>query len=313
LERHSHRSLNLVYRWRWLWVAPWVAAALAWWTCLIEPVVWGYGGPGNMLLSFVYFYWKGYDLWSAGLTRYDGLRGVLGIDDRNFTWFLTVAAPALLWLAHIAFLGVRRHSDMALPARRRPGAAALVTASLMAGLLTCAVVVEVLSVEMLWWRFINLNLYSLAAPVRTPLPWWKAPAVPLLVVSWAVWWVVLWRWWCRRERFWQFERLTKGLVVAAAVVLVAGLLIHRNGTLFSNHEEDADFTALTLAGTVLLWAWGERVLLLFRLRRYERAWEKNPPAPECFACGYDLRGSAPGGACPECGAARPVQTGAAVH
>ena len=60
------------------------------------------------------------------------------------------------------------------------------------------------------------------------------------------------------------------------------------------------YTTLVLAGTVLLWAFGPGIILLYWREKYRR----QRMLPTCIECGYDLRGTISAGRseCPECGA-----------
>jgi len=59
------------------------------------------------------------------------------------------------------------------------------------------------------------------------------------------------------------------------------------------------YTTLILAGTVLLWAFGPGIVLLYMREKYRQ----QRLLPTCFQCGYDLRGTVSAGRteCPECG------------
>jgi hypothetical protein len=56
------------------------------------------------------------------------------------------------------------------------------------------------------------------------------------------------------------------------------------------------YTTLVLAGTVLLWAFGPGVILLYAREKYRRA----RLYPWCKNCAYNLTGNT-SGICPECG------------
>ena len=59
------------------------------------------------------------------------------------------------------------------------------------------------------------------------------------------------------------------------------------------------YTTLVLAGTMLLWAFGPGIVLLYWREKYRR----ERLLPTCDQCGYDLRGTVAAGRdeCPECG------------
>ena len=61
------------------------------------------------------------------------------------------------------------------------------------------------------------------------------------------------------------------------------------------------YTTPVFAGTVVLWAFGPGIILLYMRERYRHA----RPFPSCRKCGYDLTDNNPG-VCPECGAPMPA-------
>ena len=128
------------------------------------------------------------------------------------------------------------------------------------------------------------------------------PGVVILLLACGFWAAVLSVSWSYSTRYWQFERMTLALLVIGAAIIAATEVLRFKLPSFPERplEVDGRYTAAVLAATVMLWAWGCRILLLFRLRGFEQM--RNSVA--CYACGYDLRGTlaAERRACPECGA-----------
>ena len=96
---------------------------------------------------------------------------------------------------------------------------------------------------------------------------------------------------------WLPAGLAGGVMVVAFVALV--LLLWGPGSALVTRREVVEhivFLAVSLAMTLMLWRWSRwydrKVTQRFLKRTAER--------PLCFACGYDMRGSA-SASCPECG------------
>ena len=130
--------------------------------------------------------------------------------------------------------------------------------------------------------------------------------LPLAICWQGIYWFI----WRRSERYWWLERVTLGLLVGA--IILAGWswgwgIVHYQGR-YTHHIQSQWYSAsavmvmFVFSVTVALWAWGVRIGLLFRFAAYEKAARENPDG-QCFACGYDLRGTLQAGRekCPECG------------
>jgi len=108
------------------------------------------------------------------------------------------------------------------------------------------------------------------------------------------------------DRYWQLERVSRGVLCAAFALLITSSTIWllRDMHLLRGFDNDAVRSADFAAWTCLVWAMGCRTRLLFRLRKHEKLKNQHDlENPECFACGYNLRGSVMAGSkrCPECG------------
>ena len=116
--------------------------------------------------------------------------------------------------------------------------------------------------------------------------------------------------WRKQQRFWQFERMTLYLLIASIVLLLLPLICDALewGRDYSWDTHSGRYTTRILAATVLFWAWACRIILLFQLMRFEKQ-ARETPDHECFACGYDLRGTLGANRknCPECGVAIAIE------
>ena len=304
---------QISYRTRWLTVAAWGVCMVFYLSWIFEPVVsrytdWWY--PSVYLRLVAYMFFGGF----KPLFRGEGLYGVLGFDptspwrwsgiaDYSYNlyllgWFSVFVLSALL------FLPRRSERQSMLPAKRRPTISSVIAAAFGASVLTMGFGALVLGLASQWDSlivWINTTLSSKLAAARLPgfagaLSVLVGFAVVLLMT--VMWTFVLHGLWRRRERYWQYERMTLWLMVGAVMLLIVAGISHGAAS-YLDHEDGA-YTGLALGWTVLFWAWGCRIRLLFLLPRFEQS----PADTLCMACGYDLRGTMAAGRseCPECGA-----------
>jgi hypothetical protein len=310
----TNRTQRLAIWLRWLMALAWGLVAVVYLDWLFAPLLHGRPGDGGWWYPsrFVFYAWKSRTNLDWFRFGDDGLRGVLGCPLETSThvgrivYGLTAGAfLAALLLAAGMFLSLGRRGLRELPAKRRPTAPSLAASSFLAGLLGAAGVALLLDTLGVWgWVVLHsprfmLELARLAPLARDGPSFW--PGLVILLLACGFWVAVFSASWSYSTRYWQFERMTLALLVIGGIILAATEALRF--TLPSppdGIEVDGRYTAAVLASTVMIWAWGCRILLLFRLRGFERM--RNSVA--CFACGYDLSGTlaAERHDCPECGA-----------
>jgi len=156
-----------------------------------------------------------------------------------------------------------------------------------------------------------LSLAALATALEVPDAWtwvydelwpnWTLLWLIMLAV-WAAWGVVLWCYSRHRDEWTWLSRVTRALLAGSVAETMVATAVHA----FVYDRDDCycargSYTGMVLGGSVLLWALGPAVVLLYlRERRRREALLQNI----CVNCGYDLRGTLDAGRtqCPECGA-----------
>ena len=123
-----------------------------------------------------------------------------------------------------------------------------------------------------------------------------------MLAVWAIWAAVFFVYWRSGDRYTQWTRIIRALVAGSFLELFVATGVY----VWNPHKEECycargSYTGLVFGGTVLLWAFGPGIILLFLRERYRR----QKLNPHCHQCGYDLRGTIAAGRtqCPECGAA----------
>ncbi len=195
----------------------------------------------------------------------------------------------LVLLMQWAFLLPRRGWLPRLSKTGRPMKLSIIVASCMAMLLTVGLVITLMEINDAWEFFLDEGL--------TPV--WIVMGVVWLI--WAVIFFMTYR--DTQDRYTWMTRMVHRLIAGSFLeVLVA------TGVFAWNPQKNNDcycargsYTGLVLGGTVLIWAFGPGLILLFMRERHRRL---RGSGDECVQCGYDLRGSIAAGqtSCPECGA-----------
>jgi len=91
--------------------------------------------------------------------------------------------------------------------------------------------------------------------------------------------------------------LIRALVAGSVLETVVAIPVHIWATRQHGcYCERGTYTTLVLSGTLLLWAFGPGIVLLYLRERYRR----ERLTPFCDRCGYNLTGNL-SGVCPECG------------
>ena len=183
-------------------------------------------------------------------------------------------------------------------------------ASLMAALLTIGALVTLLELPGWWQELLESDWWKLSQFV--PSAFW--PGLVALAIAWLIWSVIFYIYWRRGDRYTQLHRMTQGLIAGSILNFMVSLAVQiatgpaNNQPVNPSKGEDCycargSYTGLVFAGTVLLWAFGPGIVLLFARERYR----KSLLMRLCPKCSYDLRGTVDAGraSCPECGEAVP--------
>ena len=258
--------------------------------------------------------------WFTGPTWYDMNRetwlGEVGPVGPSFTPLGAEAIvdplPGNQWGYYVMFFGlfVVLQGFFLWPQRRwlpdlaqqgRPMKVSLLVAGLMAALLTVGLLATLLEIPNWWMKVTHQPEGSIPYGSGDARDW---PAGLAILTAWIVWTVVFFVYWWQGDRYTQLGRMIRGLIAGSILEMLVAIPVQA----LTYKRDDCycargSYTGLVLGGTVLLWAFGPGIVLLFMREKYRR----HRLLLTCMDCGYDLRGSVAAGSttCPESGAEIP--------
>lgn len=198
-------------------------------------------------------------------------------------------------LAQWAFLRPRRGWSVRLAAEGRPLTSAVIGAALMASLLTIGAGALVLELPN-WWE-------PIMGGANDDYGWKEGRGLivvwAVMAAAWAAWALIFLAYWRQEDHHSGLGKMLRALITASLLEAFVAVPVH----VWATRQRECyccrgTYTTLVLAGTVLLWAFGPGIILLYWRERYRRA----RLMMICSNCGYDLRGTVAAGreACPEC-------------
>ena len=210
--------------------------------------------------------------------------------DWTYSVILALFLGAIL-LAQWAFLRPGRAWTAKLTGEGRPLKSAVIAAAAMAMLLSVGLIALLLEIPDRWWPEWNLPGHD----------WWNDWGLLValwsgMVALWLVWTWIFFVYWRQGDRYTQLGRMIRALVAGSLLEAFVAVPIH----IWATRQRECycfrgTYTTLVFAGTVLLWAFGPGLILLYWREKYRRG----KLYGMCVKCGYDLRGSTD--ICPECG------------
>lgn len=193
----------------------------------------------------------------------------------------------LLFLSQWWFLRPRSGRTIQLNTTGKPLKSAVIIAAFMAMFLTVGVLACVLEIFQKWKTFFS--------PDHGMIVW-----ISMLLI-WFAWAGIFYVYWRQGDRYTQFGKMIRGLVAGSVIEAVVAIPVHIVATRKTQcYCEHGSYTSLVFSGTVLLWAFGPGIYLLYKREKYRQ----QRLFPVCDECGYDLRASKE--ICPECGTPVPV-------
>ncbi len=262
------------------------------WLILIAGVLYTAVALASMILPFFQDYFVG--LWGTPLAP------MWLLDDAPWEswalWVNLVMMLGLLLLSQWALLRPGRGWTIRVATVARPMKSAVIAAGFMAALLTSGLIALVLELPD-WWSPITNHEEDSPGGAWSILGIWCG-----ILLAWSVWAWVFFVYWEQGDRYTQMGRMIRVLVSGSLLEIFVAIPVH----IWATRQRECycargTYTTLVFAGLVLLLAFGPGIVLLFMrewVRREKLLWGEPYACPKC---GYDLRGTTPREACPECG------------
>lgn len=196
-----------------------------------------------------------------------GLMGVFGYDLSG--WGPIAMFLGALVITQWLFLMPRRGWTVQLGQAGRPMCASVIVAGLMAGLLSTGLIAAVMELPDWWTKMLGAEGPHMEMEIDR-----RWMGVVIVGGLWVVWAMIFFMYWRKGDRYTQFSRMLRGLIAGSFVELIVSVPVH----LSVLHKSDDDcycvrgsYTGLVFGGTVLCWAFGPGVILLFARERARRA------------------------------------------
>ncbi len=258
-----------------------------------------------------------------------GLTGVIGFGTESDAFYAAVVAVylGLFVCTQWAFLRPRRQWTMRATLRGRPMTRSIFSAALIASILSVGLAATLLEIPD-WWRYVvatnwdaetaldatgaqrisdgSSTLSTTRIQKIDDVDFRVWPGLLAIGIAWGLWALIFWRFWRAGDRYTQFTRVIRGLLVGSILEVFVATAVHA----FTYRRDECyccrgSYTGLVFGGTALLWVFGPGLVLLYKRERYRQ----RLLLPTCVECGYDLRGITVE-KCPECGEALPDEVAA---
>ncbi len=90
-----------------------------------------------------------------------------------------------------------------------------------------------------------------------------------MLIIWAIWAWIFFIYWKQGDRYTQSGKMIRGLVAGSILEIMVAVPVH----IWATRQRDCyccrgTYTTLVLAGTVLIWAFGPGIILLYMREKY---------------------------------------------
>jgi hypothetical protein len=143
----------------------------------------------------------------------------------------------------------------------RPLKSSVIAAGVMSTLLTTGLITLILELPDWWEPIIKEDSYSVHLSI------WG-----VMLIIWCVWAWVFFVYWKQGDRYTQLGKIIRGLIAASILETLIAVPVH----IWATRQRECyccrgTYTTLILAGTVLIWAFGPGIILLYMREKYRRA------------------------------------------
>jgi hypothetical protein len=177
-----------------------------------------------------------------------------------------VVVLGVILLTQWAFLRPGKGWTIRMATVGKPLKTSVFAAGLMAALLTTGFITFLLEFPNWWERFMG-NADDGWHPLR-PIAVWS-----VILVIWGIWTWIFFIYWRQGDRYTQLGKMIRGLVAGSILKTIIAVPVH----IWATRQRECyccrgTYTTLILAATVLIWAFGPGIVLLYmrEKRRIEK-------------------------------------------
>lgn len=174
--------------------------------------------------------------------------------------FNVILVIGIVLLLQWAFLKPSKNWKVRLTTEGRPLKSSVFAASVMAMLLTTGLVSLLLEFPDWWEGIMEADEFLILASIYGTM-----------FIIWAIWAWIFFIYWKQGDRYTQLGKMIRGLVAGSILEIMVAVPVH----IWAVRQRECyccrgTYTTLVLAGTVLIWAFGPGIILLYMREKYRR-------------------------------------------
>lgn len=172
----------------------------------------------------------------------------------------TIIVIGIILLLQWAFLRPGKNWKVRLTTEGVPLKSSVFAASVMAMLLTTGLVSLLLELPDWWKELMEADSFLIIASIYGTM-----------LVIWGIWAWIFFIYWKQGDRYTQSGKMIRGLVAGSILEIMVAVPVH----IWATRQRECyccrgTYTTLVLAGTVLIWAFGPGIILLYMREKYRR-------------------------------------------
>ena len=172
----------------------------------------------------------------------------------------TIIVIGIILLAQWAFLRPSKNWKVRLTTEGRPLKSGVFATAVMSMLLTTGGISLLLELPDWWQPIMEADSLLIIASVYGTM-----------LIIWGIWAWIFFIYWKQGDRYTQLGKMIRGLVAGSILEIMVAVPVH----IWATRQRECyccrgTYTTLVLAGTVLLWAFGPGIILLYMREKYRR-------------------------------------------
>jgi len=172
----------------------------------------------------------------------------------------TVIVIGIVLLLQWAFLRPGKNWKVRLVTEGRPLKSSVFAAAVMSMLLTTGGISLFLEFPDWWQPIMEAESFLIIASVYGTM-----------LIIWGIWAWIFFIYWKQGDRYTQLGKMIRGLVAGSILEIMVAVPVH----IWAARQRECyccrgTYTTLVLAGTVLIWAFGPGIILLYMREKYRR-------------------------------------------